>query len=278
MPVNETFPLDDLRKAMQDYQRITGNRITIEYALFGGVNDSVEHARLLLRYLKGIHVFINLIPYNSVDGRYERPSAENVLKFRSVLETAGFEAEIREELGTDIDAACGQLRRKTKAGEPCLLESAPKAAVRDEGKKKEPHPPKRNAAASRKTTAPARAGRYPGEVPQKKERAGTKASGGFVEERRTGKPAGDKRRKADAPAKDRYRSGKMKEERPVYRAAARDNMDDSPGSLGEKRTEEVKRSTKRTAAPRSEGKVKQVPEKRKRMPKTALKDKRQKRS
>ena len=278
MPVNETFPLDDLRKAMQDYQRITGNRITIEYALFGGVNDSVEHARLLLRYLKGIHVFINLIPYNSVDGRYERPSAENVLKFRSVLETAGFEAEIREELGTDIDAACGQLRRKTKAGEPCLLESAPKAAVRDEGKKKAPHPPKRNAAASRKTTAPARAGRYPGEVPQKKERAGTKASGGFVEERRTGKPAGDKRRKADAPAKDRYRSGKMKEERPVYRAAARDTMDDRPGSLGEKRTEEVKRSTKRTAASRSEGKVKQVPEKRKRMPKTALKDKRQKRS
>ena len=110
---------------MQDYQRITGNRITIEYALFGEVNDSVEHARLLVRYLKGIHVFVNLIPCNSVDGRYQRPAAENILKFRSVLETAGFETEIREELGSDIDAACGQLRRKTKGGEPSMLNRRP---------------------------------------------------------------------------------------------------------------------------------------------------------
>ncbi len=108
--------LADLRKALQEYQKITSDRITIEYVLLGGVNDSVEHARELLRYLKGIHVFINLIPFNQVDGRYEKPLAENILRFRSVLETAGFESAIREEQGADIDAACGQLRRKTKAG------------------------------------------------------------------------------------------------------------------------------------------------------------------
>lgn len=117
MPVNRTYPLEELRSAMQKYQTATGDRITIEYALFGGVNDSVEAARSLLRYLKGLHVFINLIPSNDVDGRYEKPRAEAVLRFRSVLESAGFECEIRFERGADIDAACGQLRRRTQSGE-----------------------------------------------------------------------------------------------------------------------------------------------------------------
>ncbi len=117
MPVNRTYPLEELRSAMQKYQTLTGDRITIEYALFGGVNDSVEAARDLLRYLKGLHVFINLIPANEVNGRYEKPRAEAVLRFRSVLESAGFECEIRTERGADIDAACGQLRRKTERGE-----------------------------------------------------------------------------------------------------------------------------------------------------------------
>ena len=117
MPVNRTYPLEELRSAMQKYQAVTGDRITIEYALFGGVNDSVEAARDLLRYLKGLHVFVNLIPANEVSGRFEKPRAEAVLRFRSVLESAGFECEIRAERGADIDAACGQLRRKTQSGE-----------------------------------------------------------------------------------------------------------------------------------------------------------------
>ena len=130
MPVNQTYPLDELRKAMVSYQEKTGDRLTIEYALFGGVNDSVEHARQLLRFLKGIHVFINLIPFNAVDERYEKPRPEDVLRFRTVIETAGFECELRQEQGADIDAACGQLRRKTAAGEDLDFAPGPKVRVR----------------------------------------------------------------------------------------------------------------------------------------------------
>ena len=111
MPINNTYPVKELRAAMVEYQKKTGNRITIEYALLGGVNDSVEQARELVRFLKGIHVYINLIPYNDTDGRYEKPEAETILKFRNVLTTAGFEAEFRQSLGMDISAACGQFCR-----------------------------------------------------------------------------------------------------------------------------------------------------------------------
>ena len=112
MPVNNSYPVEELREALVEYQEATGDRITIEYALFGGVNDSVERARELVRFLRGIHVYVNLIPCNSVEGRYAKPEAEDVLRFKSVLQTAGFECEIRAEQGADIDAACGQLRRK----------------------------------------------------------------------------------------------------------------------------------------------------------------------
>lgn len=112
MPVNNSYPVEDLREALVEYQEATGDRITIEYALFGGVNDGVERARELVRWLRGIHVYVNLIPCNSVEGRYAKPEAEDVLRFKSVLQTAGFECEIRAEQGADIDAACGQLRRK----------------------------------------------------------------------------------------------------------------------------------------------------------------------
>ena len=122
MPVNESYPTAPLRKALQAYQEKTGDRITIEYALFGGVNDSVEHARDLVRYLKGIHAFVNLIPGNSVEGRYPRSNAEDILRFKSVLQTAGFETELRSEQGADIDAACGQLRRKNSEGIAAPLE------------------------------------------------------------------------------------------------------------------------------------------------------------
>jgi 23S rRNA (adenine2503-C2)-methyltransferase len=243
MPVNETFPLDELRKAMQEYQKTTGNRITIEYALLGGVNDSVDHARQLLRYLKGIHVFINLIPFNQVDGRYERPAAENILKFRSVLQTAGFETEIREEQGADIDAACGQLRRKTMAGDPCVLEPGPKVKPAFEAKKKEVRAPQRASADPRRTPGPSRAKSKPddaGQKTEKKERAGTTASGGFVEERGAKRHApADKRRKTDAPPKERYRSGKMKEERPVYRAVSEGQGADRPSRTDDKKKDGV---------------------------------------
>jgi len=143
MPVNRTFPLDELRGAMQEYQRKTNDRITIEYVLLGGVNDSAEHARELVRFLKGIHVFINLIPFNDVDARYQRPEPATVLRFRTILETAGFESEIRQEQGSDIDAACGQLRRRSSSDRGAQPEdTAPKAgktdAVRSDAQENEP--------------------------------------------------------------------------------------------------------------------------------------------
>ncbi len=314
MPVNETFPLDDLRKAMQEYQKTTGNRITIEYALLGGINDSVEHARLLLRYLKGIHVFINLIPFNQVDVRYEKPAPENILKFRSVLVTAGFEAEIREELGSDIDAACGQLRRKTMAGDPCMLEPGPKVKPAYEAKKKEVRTSQREASDPRRTSGPSRSksgSDAAGQKREKTERAGTKSSGGFVEERGAKRPTSeDKRRKTDAPPKERYRSGKMKEERPVYRAKPKANdadhaletdekrksgttraakrpsyragsegkSADRPSRTDEKKKRSINKSAKKPVAAGGNGRKKPAAESRKKKPRTAAKDNRQKRS
>lgn len=299
MPVNETFPLDELKRSMQEYQKITGNRITIEYALFGGVNDSVEDARLLLRYLKGIHVFINLIPFNQVDGRYERPAPENILKFRTVLETAGFEAEIREEQGADIDAACGQLRRKTMAGEPCKLEAGPKVRAVD-AKKGEAGLPQKKGVVSRRTSRMKERPEASAHPREKTEKAGTKVSGGFVEGRGAKRPASkDKRRKTDAPPKERYRSGKIKEERPLYRAKPEIHDSDRPSRTDEKKKDDAARTTKRPAyRTESEGRStdrpwktgekqksginrttgKSAAKKRKKKPRTATKDNRQKRS
>jgi 23S rRNA (adenine2503-C2)-methyltransferase len=100
--------------SLKNYQRATGDRITIEYALFKNVNDSLSDARALVRLLHGLHSYVNLIPGNPNPGGYERSAPEDVLRFKSVLESAGFESEIRAERGGDINAACGQLRAKTK--------------------------------------------------------------------------------------------------------------------------------------------------------------------
>ncbi|MDD4159702.1 MAG: 23S rRNA (adenine(2503)-C(2))-methyltransferase RlmN [Synergistaceae bacterium] len=279
MPVNETFALDDLKKAMQEYQKITGNRITIEYALFGGVNDSVEHARLLVRYLKGIHVFINLIPFNQVDGRYERPVPESILKFRSVVETAGFETEIREEQGADIDAACGQLRRKTMAGEPCVLEQGHKVKSPVEIKKKEARTPQKTSENPGKKAGSAKLKSRSGASGHKTERAGAKTSGGFVEDRGAKRPVSpDKRRKKDAPPKERYRSGKMKEERPAYIAESEGPSAGRPFKGEEKKKRGVKKSAKAPDAARRTVRGKPAAESRKKRSQTAAKDSRQKRS
>jgi len=135
MPVNERYPLAELKEAIKRYQEATGDRVSIEYALFGGVNDSVEHARALVRFLKGIHVFINLIPFNAVDGRYDAPQARDILKFRKVLETAGFENELRQEQGADIDAACGQLRRKDMEGAAVAFEPVAHTVTKKDGRR-----------------------------------------------------------------------------------------------------------------------------------------------
>ena len=211
MPVNQTFPAAELRKAMQEYQAATGDRITIEYALFGGVNDGVVHARDLVRYLKGIHVFVNLIPFNAVDGRYEKPKTEDILRFRTILTTAGFESEIRSEQGADIDAACGQLRRKTMAGDPCALEPKPHSVtnsdMRYDGGRPRPQRAEQSGNPAQKREYKKRDTGFSSE----KREVTKRPSGGFVDER------GARHRKTELPEKERYRSGKMKEARPSYR-------------------------------------------------------------
>jgi len=216
MPVNQTYPVAELRAAMQEYQKITGNRITVEYALFGGVNDSVDRARELVRYLKGIHVFINLIPFNAVDGRYEKPRSEDVMRFRMVLETAGFETEIRHEQGADIDAACGQLKRKNTSGEPCDLEQK-KPADKEKGGIKGPVSGPSGSGSSRRRFLSADA------RPAKKTVSGIesrKTTGGFVEERTvrnsvgTGRPGkAGKRLQGSGQTKEKQENSWRQEER-----------------------------------------------------------------
>ncbi|MDR1514996.1 MAG: 23S rRNA (adenine(2503)-C(2))-methyltransferase RlmN [Synergistaceae bacterium] len=112
VPCNTSYPVRDLVAAMKDYQEKTGDRVTVEYALFKKKNDTLEHARQLVRLLHGVHAYINLIPANGDVNGYERSTPEDILRFQSVLKSAGFEAEIRAERGADISAACGQLKGK----------------------------------------------------------------------------------------------------------------------------------------------------------------------
>ncbi|MHB8156751.1 MAG: 23S rRNA (adenine(2503)-C(2))-methyltransferase RlmN [Desulfocucumaceae bacterium] len=113
VPVNRKYPLGVLMEACLYYSSTTGRRISFEYVLLAGVNDSPEQARKLAGLTGGIPCHINLIPYNPVGERdFKKPSPQAIQKFLSVLEQSGAQATIRRELGTDIDAACGQLRRK----------------------------------------------------------------------------------------------------------------------------------------------------------------------
>ncbi|MGE5575607.1 MAG: 23S rRNA (adenine(2503)-C(2))-methyltransferase RlmN [Syntrophothermus sp.] len=122
MPVNRSFPIKDLLSACRDYIERTGRRITFEYAMMDGINDSERHAHELVRLLRGMLCHVNLIPLNPVAERgIARSAPEAVKRFQAVLEEAGIEATVRREMGGDIDAACGQLRRRV------MLESGQEA-------------------------------------------------------------------------------------------------------------------------------------------------------
>jgi 23S rRNA (adenine2503-C2)-methyltransferase len=112
MPVNREYPLNRLMEALEYYQDVTGERITIEYILLKNINDQPEHAYELVSLLGNLRTYINLIPYNPVDSGFERSPVKQVKEFYSILSSLGCEVETRTEKGTDIDAACGQLRRK----------------------------------------------------------------------------------------------------------------------------------------------------------------------
>lgn len=110
MPINKKYPLADLRKALYYYCDNTNRRLTIEYILIDGVNDSVEDAKRLLKYLRGVHCYINLIPLNSVNDKYKRSSKENIEAFYKYLADLNVNVRLRQEFGSSINAACGQLR------------------------------------------------------------------------------------------------------------------------------------------------------------------------
>lgn len=110
MPINKRFDLKQLMKACDDYFAATGRRISFEYSLIEGVNDTDESADELIALLGGKNCHVNLIPINEVKERDFRKS-RSVERFRSRLERAGINATVRRTLGADISAACGQLRR-----------------------------------------------------------------------------------------------------------------------------------------------------------------------
>ena len=112
MPVNKAYPTEQLLDACRRYYKTTGRRISFEYAMIGGVNDTPEAARLLVKRLKGLSAHVNLIPLNHVEESPLKPSTKQaVARFQKILEDAGIPATVRRSLGGDIDASCGQLRR-----------------------------------------------------------------------------------------------------------------------------------------------------------------------
>ncbi len=112
MPVNKSYPIEDLIKACRYYVKKTNRRISFEYALMPGINDSVKKAEELARLLKGMLCYVNIIPVNRIDGvTYAGDPKTNASRFYDILGKQGIQATIRRELGTDIKAACGQLRR-----------------------------------------------------------------------------------------------------------------------------------------------------------------------
>ena len=117
MPVNRIRGVDDLYQACDRYFKKTGRRISFEYAMIDGVNDTPAHARELARRVKKIGGHVNLIPLNHVDESPLEPSTpEHLKQFVDILQKSGINVTVRRKLGGDVDASCGQLRRKMTAG------------------------------------------------------------------------------------------------------------------------------------------------------------------
>lgn len=113
MPINNAYPIEELIKACRYFIKKTNKRISFEYALAKDNNDNLEDAKELVKLLDGMLAHVNLIPINPIEkGKYTKSTNENIIKFRDYLNEHGIVATIRRELGSDIDAACGQLRRK----------------------------------------------------------------------------------------------------------------------------------------------------------------------
>lgn len=113
MPIAKRYNISELLEACRYYTEKTSRRITFEYTLISGVNDSAENAEKLVRLLRGVLCHVNLIPVNPVEGTgFSSGSVESVDRFRKIIEKSGISATVRREMGRDISAACGQLRQQ----------------------------------------------------------------------------------------------------------------------------------------------------------------------
>ncbi len=113
MPINKAYKLPILMDTIKEYIEKTNRRVTIEYVMLSGVNDNETQALELASLLRGLNVYVNLIPYNETNHiEFKRTSKEQIMKFYDVLKKKGINVTIRKEFGSNIDAACGQLRSK----------------------------------------------------------------------------------------------------------------------------------------------------------------------
>ena len=123
MPVNKKYPVAELMDALEHWNSTKKQKLTLEYILIQGVNDSLDQAKILAGHARRLRAKVNLIPYNTVDGlEWKRPALSHCRAFQEVLKNAGVTATLRIEKGHDIDAACGQLRLKQETAEG-LVES-----------------------------------------------------------------------------------------------------------------------------------------------------------
>ncbi len=112
MPIANKYSINEILEACRYYMDKTGRRITYEYSLVSGVNDGKEDAKSLAKLLKNMSCHVNLIPVNEIkENELKRPAKKTIEAFEEILKSQGIEVTVRREMGTDINAACGQLRR-----------------------------------------------------------------------------------------------------------------------------------------------------------------------
>ena len=117
MPINKAYPLKNLIEVLKEYIEKTNRRVTFEYILLSGINDSLEDAMELANLLKGMNAYVNLIPYNETDNiSFRRTKNEQIMRFYDILKKSKINVTVRREFGSKVDAACGQLRANYSKG------------------------------------------------------------------------------------------------------------------------------------------------------------------
>ena len=113
MPINKAYKIDELMRAIKDYLKTTNRRVTFEYIMLDGVNDSIDCAKGLANLIRGMNAYVNLIPYNETENiSFKRTEKKKILEFYDILKKEKINVTIRREFGGNIDAACGQLRAR----------------------------------------------------------------------------------------------------------------------------------------------------------------------